>query len=469
MKITHASAGVALCGSLTCLMMAGSSPPGAGREANTPERPPEAVTIYDQRADHLWNRLHQALFVRTTPAGKTLGHDEVDPLLWPRTRHLLTGRSHENTLRLLDEFLTREGDKQVRDALKRAVLQHDLWTVFEWTAYPYGHLYGTEEHTTARRALQRRLVQAIQGLALSASVIQSLPDNYAAAVKSKTFATQDDPEHPEKPFLPDDLFDPDGPWVCVGGPRDGPAPVAPTHTQFFSGRSVFLVFLRLPDGRKATLAYLNKLNNVPSPWALRQRKPDETPRRDLLELSRDLPQFSVGTQVALVRQMVLMTDAGKLAATPVTESVQLRVYRGIRPVGFEREEAVQKSQSFSEFALRRSDLFAGKTGGLHPVQADQQAYLALQFITGSQDPFEPSAEERRSHLMPVLKTCAACHSESGIHSVHSFTRRFSGRQFSGRQVDLALWPSSVKDERHKVLEWKQQQYDWGLLQGLSAR
>src|SRR5205085_11640767 len=99
--------------------------------------------------------------------GKTLGHDEVDPLLWPRTKHLLTGRSHEDAVRLLDEFLTREGDKLVREPLKRAVLQHDLWTVFEWTAYPYGNLYGTEENPTGRRALQRRLVPALHRLALS--------------------------------------------------------------------------------------------------------------------------------------------------------------------------------------------------------------------------------------------------------------------------------------------------------------
>ena len=55
------------------------------------------------------------------------------------------------------------------------------------------------------------------------------------------------------------------------------------------------------------------------------------------------------------------------------------------------ERGAENSQSFSEFALRRSDLFAGKAGGLHPVRADQQAYLALQFVTGGEDPFEPSA------------------------------------------------------------------------------
>jgi hypothetical protein len=457
MKTTHVGARIALAGLLICLLMAGRSLPGGGRAAGAPEPWQETVTIYDGQADHLWNRLHRALFVRTTPAGKTLGHDEVDPLLWPRTRHLLTGRSHEDAGRLLDEFLTRDGDRLIRDPLKRAVLQHDLWTVFEWTAYPYGHFYGTQEHGAARQALQRRLVQAIHRLAAAPSVIASLPDSYRAAVKSGAFATSYDSEHPERPFLPDNLFAANGPWVCVGGPLDGPAPVALAHSSFFSGRSAFLVFVRLPGGRAETLAYLDKLNHLPTPWALRSRKPNEEHRQDLLELRRDLPELPVGSQLALVRQMVLPTDTGELVATPVTESVQVRV----RLVG------VRGGQSFTEFALRRSDLFAGKAGGLQLVPADAPAYLALQFVTGPEDPFEPSAEERVSHLMPVLETCRACHTEPGIHSVHSFTRAFTGRH--SPQVDLALWPSSVQDEQKKVLEWKRSQYDWGLFQGLSAR
>jgi hypothetical protein len=449
-------------------MTVGGSFPGEGREPKPPESHPESVAFYDPKPDHLWNRLHTSLFARTTSDGKTLGLDELDPLLWPPTRHLLTGPSHDDALKLLDEFLTREGDKQIRDPLKRAVLQHDLWAVFEWTAFPYGSDYGVKEHAAERRALQARLAQAIHRLALAPAAVDALPDNYADAVKSKAFAARYDPDHPEKPFLPDDLFEPDGPWVGVGGALDDPGPTALAHTRFYSGRSVFLVFLRASGDRKETLAYLKKLNNVPSPWALRPRKPDDANRRDLLELSPDLPQPPAGSQVALVRQMVLVTDAGELAASPVTESVQFRVYQRIRKVGDERREEVENGQRFFEFDLRRSDLFAGKAGGLRPLESDRQAYLTLQFLTGFEDPFEPARDDHPSFLMPAYKTCAACHSEPGVYSIHSFTRRFSEHP-TGRQLDLALWPTGVKDERHRVLEWKGRQYDWGLLRGLSAR
>src|SRR5437899_3222953 len=131
MNITHACRGTAVGLTLICLVLAGRLSPQEP-QASERERLPGSVTLYDPEADHLWNRVHQILFVRTTADGKALGHDEVDPLLWPGTKHLLTGPSHTDAIRILDEFLTRGGDKLVQDPLSRAIMQHDLWTVFEW-------------------------------------------------------------------------------------------------------------------------------------------------------------------------------------------------------------------------------------------------------------------------------------------------------------------------------------------------
>src|SRR5271165_1249151 len=61
------------------------------------------VTIYDPNPEHLWNRLHCALWVRTGPDGKEYGGDRLDPLLWLETKHLLEGTSHDVAIALLDE------------------------------------------------------------------------------------------------------------------------------------------------------------------------------------------------------------------------------------------------------------------------------------------------------------------------------------------------------------------------------
>src|SRR5579872_1819279 len=196
---------------------------------------------YDPRPDHLWNRLHAALYERVDATGHTYGRDELDPLLWISTHHLLTGPSHQAALVVLDEFLSRSGERQIRRSLERAILQRDLWAIFDWCALR------AEEHPTESRELQARLAEIMKRVALAPEEVQALPDNYSAAVRARTFAARYDAAQREVPFLPPDLFDPKGPWVCVGLPPGDP--VAIGHTAFASGRSVFLVFLNLPGGR----------------------------------------------------------------------------------------------------------------------------------------------------------------------------------------------------------------------------
>jgi len=56
----------------------------------------------------------------------------------------------------------------------------------------------------------------VQRLALNKEQIQALPDNYQAATNSKKFPTSHNLQQRETSFLPSDLFQPDGPWVCIG-------------------------------------------------------------------------------------------------------------------------------------------------------------------------------------------------------------------------------------------------------------
>src|SRR5271170_1713614 len=94
------------------------------------------------------------------------------------------------------------------------------------------------------------------------------------------------------------------------------------HAVAFS-RSGFLIFLRLPAGRAATFDYLRALWEIPQPWIPRPDEPDQAVENP------HLPQFPAGTEVALVRQMMLFDNRGNLESTSITESVQMRVYRTI--------------------------------------------------------------------------------------------------------------------------------------------
>ena len=86
-------------------------------------------------------------------------------------------------------------------------------------------------------------------------------------------------------------------------------------------------------------------------------------------LDPELPQFPVGTQTALVRQMLLVNKEGSIASTRVTESVQIRVFRAIpkRIIERDRRRDTPSEQDFYEFTRNRALLFADKTGSLRPL------------------------------------------------------------------------------------------------------
>jgi hypothetical protein len=413
--------------------------------------------IYDPDPQHLWNRLHRALWVRTGPDGHDYGHDRLDPLLWRETKHLLEGKSHAQAIAVLDEFLTAHGENLVAAPLRRAVLQRDLWAVFDWTTEPGGK----PAQEAPRRALQVRLARVIQRLALTADQIQKLPDTYALAVAARAFAATHDPAHPERPFLPPDLLQKDGPWVEVTI-DNGSVVTASRHVHDFGARSAFRVFLRFPEGRPATVAYFAKLRDVSQPWLPKTGR-DRT--RDALQLNPNLPQFPVGTQTALVRQMLLIDPDGQLVPTSVTESVQLRVIRAIAEAQPDaRRSGNPESQDSYEFTLERLPLFAGKNGGLRPLERDEKDFRTQLLVHGF-DEFElndhvPFGDVRGQ----PLRSCLGCHDRPGIYSFRSYV---GGEYPRGRYYLPDLRASHGDDEQARLsVLAKREQYSWGLLRGL---
>ena len=237
-----------------CFLLAAST------AQNSPSETSSQATLYDPDPQHLWNRLYAAIFLRVDAAGNRFGPDDLDLLLWTETSHLLTEPSYGRAIHVLDEFLDSHGEKLVPDPAKRGVLQRDLWAASDWTIR-MGNLgagAGKDAAMNERvRRLQSRLAAVCKRLALSREQIAALPDNYAATVAARKFAPAFDPANPDTPFLPPDIFDQDGPWVCLGNANE--RPLASQHVDGSDGRSAFFAFLRLPGGRAATVAYLDKI------------------------------------------------------------------------------------------------------------------------------------------------------------------------------------------------------------------
>lgn len=358
--------------------------------------------IYDPDPHHPWNRVFRQFYQRTTVNGGEYGADELDPLLWPDTTYVLNGTSHQQALQVLDEFLSTHAENLIHDNLKRAMFQHDMWAVFDWLASQ------PEPYSPQRQALATRLAQVIHRVALSKEEILSLPDNYALEIKAKTFPADVSVNDPESPFLPDDIFQSNSAWVPMG--REG-GPIAMTHTSTFPffGRSVFLVYVRSPDGRKETLNFIESLN------------------------SEAAPALAVGLDMALMRRMLLIDDQGELVLSPLVETIQIRHY--------------SPEQHFHEFSLSRTRLLDGIAGGLVSKKD-----IFLLFMSHG-DVFENHAPELK---VTIPQICAACHFEYP-RNIISYSRQPISLPDNSQPV---LSTTTLGDETQTVMEWKMNHETW---------
>ena len=430
--------------------------------AASPSHPEASTTIYDSNPSHLWNRLYATLLIRQDHHGKRYGEDSLDPLLWRESEHLLSEPSHQHAVQVLDEFLRTHGETLVRDPLKRVMLQRDLWAVFDWSA-TQDSPNERPQHDKEKQQLQARLAQVMRRVALTPDEITSLPDNYAQAVASGAFGNAYDPAQPDQPFLPPDLFDPRGPWVCITPNPESDTGVAPMHVFNFSGRSGFLVFVRLPEGRKATYDYFQRLWNFPQPYVQGPSFAD-----DQAPINPDLPSFPAGTQVALLRRMTVFDNQGDLTASPLTESVQIRVYRSIS-LAEERNfgngnltDIVRNSgQDFFEMKLSRPLLFSGKNGGLRTTARDERTPSIFQ--QKGVDLID-EARDLHPHDMPTdLQSCVWCHNGGGVRSLNSRASLLKPARRQQEPRDVNYGPIYWSDGA--AVAWKANHFDWGLLSG----
>ena len=428
----------------------GQLPPGRSAlrpenrlQTNGPSQAREAV--FDRDSRHPWNRLHQLLYSRTTQDGQVYDQESLEPLFLPASKFLTEGPSYTQAIALLDEFLKERADARIQDPLKCAVLH-----AISGQSFPRRSRTRRRSCYSTYNAVRSPRRSGLKTSAKAPYLKNSAPAARAAetagaghapdrpqAGRDQCLGGQSDSGRESGRVSEDFRFEYAGQGFLAGGPAHrrwavdrhqqfGAADVglvaAPEHTRFTKGRSVFMAFIRLPEGRRATEAFLKRTR------------------------AGDPPQFPEGTQTALLRRTLLIDSSGTLRESPLTESLQIRVYRKL-DLGIP-----------CAFTLRREDLFAGRNGGLRAVTPDETSYFDFQTRGG--DVFEMP---KLPPAAAIMQSCEHCHARldgrGGIHTVNTIYSRF-GRGATG------LAPTTLRQEASATIDWTRKSFTWGLLQGL---
>ncbi len=472
-----------LTAALTSLVISGF--PSMGRAESQPKTT-TSTSVYHEDSSHLWNRLHVALFVRVGPDKQVYGQDRFEPLLWRQSKHLLEPVSHARAITVLDEFLANNGEELIASPLPRALLQRDLWMIFNWLEGTHRDFaepkLDANAALNAQQQLRNRIVAMLGRLTLTPAEIQSLPDNYLAAATSERFSHRFDSKHPDEPYLPADLFKDDGPWICIGRTDGATAPQHLREENPYTN-SVFLTFIRLPRGRSATASYVKQLIDFDLPLLV--QNPKKNSRRAFpLVPNPQLPQFPKGTELALVRRALLIDSSHRVTASPLTESVQLRTIRSDVPTltkqvladaAIYTTEGMRRNsewQTFHEVRLSRIQLLTGIAGGLRAVRPDERDFKTgfnAHMWDDFESPLRGQSFRDRSRPFTVKEQCFFCHSMPGVYSFNSFKGDFKNamqRKDGDQSRSFPLGLLSVSDVTEAAIERRKQHPNWIALQEL---
>lgn len=365
------------------------------------------------------------IFERKDAAGDAYPH-LADPPLWAHGKYLLEGESNKQLHALLDQLTVREAAALIPNSREKALMQNALWQVYDYMTLD---LDGQRD---ARAELRPKLAAAIRLLGMTPDDVDALPDNLS------------DTSNRDLPAL----LARDSAWIALSLKSE--KPVAAAHFNQLEASS-FTVFLKHPEGRAAGLKLLDELAKVPFPLARNEQggaffKPDAVPVK--------LPE---GTQVALLRRMLLVDREGRAVATPITQTLQIRT-RDQR-VSEQRERMTYEADArMQEFHLDRAKYLAGEKESLVAVKPEEREPVIFQ--AHGVDTYE---EQHRGKHPIVLQACAACHREPGAASLHSFTRFFSevakenpGLRESTLEREAAITIKALADKS----VWQALQKDW---------
>jgi hypothetical protein len=171
-------------------------------------------------------------------------------------------------------------------------------------------------------------------------------------------------------------------------------------------------------------------------------------------------QFPEGTMVAMVRRPMVIDSSRKLRVTPITELVQVRVYRRIPKNPTANFQGDFGEQDVYEFILNRAKLFAGEAGldAAGPEDESEPRFGRSEMSS----PFGRSPTPL-TFGMKQLKTCIQCHQGPGIYSMLSMERGLRAEPSAGREL-FRTYAWDV--ELSYSVKAKVEQYNWGMLHGM---
>jgi len=422
-------------------------------------RSSDPLPVFDSDPQHLWNRLFAAVTIRPSllpsvrggqPVARIEGGDRIEFFGWGGTTYWDDGANGARLERHLDQFLNEGGEKLSTNPLKRVLLQHDLWTLFDFLMTRHIARQGDFETRRRRSELCRKLAHAIQSLALPAETLAKLPDNYSLAVQSGRFAATHNFD-PKRDYLPQGLLTGGDEWPELDffqarRSEDVERRYVFLHMRAFQGRSYFRVFCRFPKGRPQLENYLRDLDAKGIDWRA-------SAQHGSIALGPDAPELPTGTEVALLQFLIALDPKLQLIPTPLVQTVRLLVFKSADGVA-DSTTNLGNGVNAAKYTLKRRLALADagmQHGGLHREPDDLPVYRVL---------FENETARdwgSRGRYHSLTADCRSCHSgagQAGVQTIGSIINTASIDSGAALGVSHALPAGAPSPHPARTVKWK---------------
>ncbi|CAN5881565.1 hypothetical protein BH18ACI4_BH18ACI4_08010 [soil metagenome] len=397
-------------------------------------------SIYSADPNDSWNRIFQLLFTRTVKAHLSsefkegapftraegmgipalrisarvfaqneIGDRAIEPL-YPSffnasgALQVLTEPRYSQLKRALADALN---EVPLRPPIARALMQRDAWADYDILFETHDSGGDKDKEIGGKKEeMLWLLARFTRKLALTPQEIESLPNNYSAAITAK--------------ILPN----------------------------LFTMRNGWMEIQLLPERLHDRSSKFRRASRV----FIKPRGTDQNQTNFLESLKGNLDMASKVEAVALAVQDLLIDSNGKVVPSPVINKVQFRNF-------FTDQKAALSTAEIRHYEMSRRLLLTNpSTGGFVEFDEKSPAYLA---VAGNDYDFATSSSPEGSPVMIRLRTrCTQCHGESLVHlmtfSVHDVPPLPPVTVFKPGNNERALLVAGRKQERADFRSLRQQ-------------